>query len=78
MLRQYVVGVCERFQTNPMQLHCSTPMKILRYVKGTVEVALWYPSESDLSLVGYSDADYDGSMLDRKSTLRTCQFLGTN
>ena len=52
-------------------------MKILRYVKGTVDVGLWYPKESGLSLADYSDADYAGSMLDRKSTSGTCQFLGT-
>ena len=29
-----------------------------------------------MSLVGYSDADYAGSLLDRKSTSGTCQFHG--
>src|SRR6187397_2893047 len=74
---QYAVGVCARFQTNPMQSHYNIAMKILRYVKGTVDVGLWYPKESGLSLAGYSDADYAGSLLDRKSTSGTCQFLGT-
>ena len=60
-----------------MQYHYNIAMKILSYVKVTVNVGLWYPKESGLSLVGYSDADYAGSMLDRKSTLGTCQFLET-
>ena len=60
-----------------MQSHYNTAMKILRYVKGTVNVGLWYPKESGLSLIGYSDADNAGSMLDRKSTSGTCQFLET-
>ena len=73
---QYAVGVCARFQTNPMQSHYNIAMKILRYVKGTVEVGLWYPKDSGLSLVCYSDADYVGSLFDRKSTSGTCHFLG--
>ena len=60
-----------------MQSHYNTALKILRYIKGTVEVGLWYPKDSGMSLVGYSDADYAGSLLDRKSTSRTCKFLGT-
>ena len=51
-------------------------MKILKYIKGTVNVRLWYPKESGQKLVGYSDADFAGSMLDKKSTSGTCQFLG--
>ena len=60
-----------------MQSHYNTALKILRYIKGTIEVGLWYPKDSGMSLVGYSYADYVGSMLDRKSTSGTCQFLGT-
>lgn len=72
---QYAVGVCARFQSNPMMSHYNTAMKILKYVKGTVEVGLWYPKESGLTLVGYSDVDFAGSLLDRKSSSGTCQFL---
>ena len=39
-------------------------MKILRYVKGTVNVGLWYPKESILSLVGYPGANYAGMETD--------------
>lgn len=74
---QFAVGVCSRFQSNPMMSHYNIAMKILKYVKGTVEVGLWYPKVSGLNLVGYSDADFAGSLLDRKSTSGTCQFLGS-
>ena len=57
-----------------MQSHYNIAKKILSYVKGTIEVGLWYSKDSGMRLVGYSDADYAGSMLDRKSTSRTCQF----
>ncbi|GKB02785.1 putative ribonuclease H-like domain-containing protein, partial [Tanacetum coccineum] len=37
---------------------------------------LWYPRVSSFDLESYSDSDYAGANLDRKSTTRGCQFLG--
>ena len=39
-------------------------------------MALWYPKGSTFDLLGYSDSDYAGCKVDRKSTTGTCQFLG--
>jgi hypothetical protein len=39
-------------------------------------LGLWYPKGSRFELIGYSDADYVGCKVDRKSTFETCQFLG--
>ncbi|WVZ90603.1 hypothetical protein U9M48_036888 [Paspalum notatum var. saurae] len=52
--------------------------RILRYLKFTTELGLWYSSGSSLSLRGFSDADHAGCRIDRKSTSGTCQFLGTS
>ena len=49
--------------------------RILKYLKGTIEVGLWYPSEVTLNLVGYSDSDFVGCKVDRKSTSGTCHLL---
>ncbi|GJX94377.1 putative ribonuclease H-like domain-containing protein [Tanacetum coccineum] len=38
-------------------------------------VCLWYPKDSPFDLVAYTDSDYAGASLDRKSTTRVCQFL---
>nr|GEW32873.1 hypothetical protein [Tanacetum cinerariifolium] len=46
------------------------------YLKGHPKLGLWYPNESPFDLVAYSDSDYGGATLDRKSTTRGCQFLG--
>ncbi|GJV58337.1 putative ribonuclease H-like domain-containing protein [Tanacetum coccineum] len=40
------------------------------------KLGLWYPKDSPFDLVAYTDSDYAGSSLDRKSTTRSCQFLG--
>ncbi|GKD25922.1 putative ribonuclease H-like domain-containing protein [Tanacetum coccineum] len=37
---------------------------------------LWYPRVSSFDLESYSDSDYAGANLDRKSTTGGCQFLG--
>ncbi|GJT70881.1 retrovirus-related pol polyprotein from transposon TNT 1-94 [Tanacetum coccineum] len=40
------------------------------------KLGLWYPKDSPFDLVAYTDSDYAGASLDRKSTTRGCQFLG--
>ena len=52
--------------------------RIIRYLKGTSNLGLWYSKDSSLSLIGYTDTDYGGCKIDRKSISGTCQFLGSN
>nr|GEZ31313.1 uncharacterized mitochondrial protein AtMg00810-like [Tanacetum cinerariifolium] len=47
-----------------------------RYLKGKPHLGLWYPKDLSFNLVAYSDSDYAGASLDRKSTTGGCQFLG--
>ncbi|GJV48007.1 uncharacterized mitochondrial protein-like protein [Tanacetum coccineum] len=49
---------------------------IYRYLKGQPKLGLWYPKDSPFDLVAYTDSDYAGASLDRKSTTGGCQFLG--
>nr|GEU36485.1 ribonuclease H-like domain, reverse transcriptase, RNA-dependent DNA polymerase [Tanacetum cinerariifolium] len=50
--------------------------RIFRYLKGKPHLGLWYPKDSPFNLVAYSDNDYVGASVDRKSTTEGCQFLG--
>jgi hypothetical protein len=50
--------------------------RIMRYLVYTPKFGLWYPKGSTFDLIGYSDADWAGCKIDRKSTSGTCQFLG--
>nr|GEY85549.1 hypothetical protein [Tanacetum cinerariifolium] len=43
---------------------------------GKPHLRLWYTKDSPFDLVAYSDSDYAGASLDRKSTTEGCQFLG--
>jgi hypothetical protein len=42
--------------------------RIFRYLKGTKEFGLWYPKGKDLSLISYTDADWEVCIDDRRST----------
>ena len=72
----FSVGMCARFQSSPRESHETAVKRILRYLAGTPNFGLWYPHGTSFDLVGYSDADWAGCQMDRKSTSGTCQFLG--
>jgi hypothetical protein len=49
--------------------------RILRYLRQTPNLSLWYPKGAQFILIGYSDSDYVSCKIDRKSTSGTCQLL---
>jgi hypothetical protein len=72
----FSVCKCARYQASPRESHLKATKRILRYLKGTHDVGLWFPKESNFELIGYSDSDYGGCKIDRMSTSDTCQLLG--
>jgi hypothetical protein len=72
----FSVCMCARYQSSPRESHLKACKRILRYLKSTQDVGLWYPKESSFELIGYSDSDYGGCKINRKSTSGTCQLLG--
>nr|GEW01679.1 putative ribonuclease H-like domain-containing protein [Tanacetum cinerariifolium] len=72
----FEVCACACFQVTPKASHFQAVKRIFRYLKGKPHLSLWYPKYSPFDLVAYSDSDYAGKSLDRKSTTRGCQFLG--
>ncbi|RVW83558.1 putative mitochondrial protein [Vitis vinifera] len=50
--------------------------RIFRYLKGTIDIGLWYPKSDNFELIGFSDANFAGCRVERKSTSDTCHFLG--
>nr|GEV14779.1 hypothetical protein [Tanacetum cinerariifolium] len=71
----FVVCACARFQVTPKYSHLHAVNRIFRYLKGKPHLGLWYPKDRPFNLVAYSDSDYAGASLDRKSTTGRCQFL---
>nr|GEX78032.1 hypothetical protein [Tanacetum cinerariifolium] len=73
----YAVCVCARFQVTPKVSHLHAVKRIFRYLIGHLKLGLWYPRDSLFELVAYTDSGYARASLDRKSTTRGCQFLGS-
>ncbi|GJV93625.1 putative ribonuclease H-like domain-containing protein [Tanacetum coccineum] len=73
----FSVCACSRFQVQPKVSHLNVVKRIFRYLKGRPKLGLWYPKDSPFILEAFSDSDYAGASLDRKSTTEGCQFLGS-
>ncbi|GJZ64467.1 putative ribonuclease H-like domain-containing protein, partial [Tanacetum coccineum] len=72
----FTVCACARFQVTPKTSHFNAVKRIFRYLKGQHKLGRWYPRDSPFDLEAFSDSDYAGASLDRKSTTGSCQFLG--
>ncbi|GJV85070.1 putative ribonuclease H-like domain-containing protein, partial [Tanacetum coccineum] len=64
----FVVCAYARFQVTPKVSHLHAVKRIFRYLKGQPKLGLWYPKDSPFDLEAYTDSDYAGASLDRKST----------
>nr|GEU53328.1 hypothetical protein [Tanacetum cinerariifolium] len=63
-------------ETKPTEKHLNTVKRIFRYLKGTINMGLWYSKDTDMSLTAYADADHAGCQDTRRSTSGSTQFLG--
>ncbi|GJY58530.1 retrovirus-related pol polyprotein from transposon TNT 1-94 [Tanacetum coccineum] len=52
--------LCARYQAKPTEKHLKEVKMIFRYLRGTVNMSLWYTKDSGFELTGFSDADYAG------------------
>nr|GEX58448.1 hypothetical protein [Tanacetum cinerariifolium] len=64
------------YQANPKESHLVAVKRIFWYLKETPNLGLWYPKGSGFDLKAYSDSEYAGFNLDRKSTSRGYHILG--
>ncbi|GAU43570.1 hypothetical protein TSUD_368940 [Trifolium subterraneum] len=54
------VGVASRYMEHPTTIHLKAAKRILRYIKGTTNLGLYYSVSDDYKLVGYCDSDWGG------------------
>ncbi|XP_026399218.1 uncharacterized protein LOC113295077 [Papaver somniferum] len=73
----YAVNQVCQFMQNPTTTHFEAFKRILRYNKSTIEYGIKFTKGSSF-LLGFSDADWAGSIDDRRSTGGYCIFLGDN
>ena len=72
----FAVSVVSQFMQKPLVPHWNAVLRIVRYLKGAPGRGLLYRSGGKLVVEGYTDADWAGSMSDRRSTTGYCTFLG--
>ncbi|GJU91679.1 hypothetical protein Tco_1304102 [Tanacetum coccineum] len=71
----FAVCACARYQVNTKVSHLHAVKRIFKYLKGQPRLGLWYIKYSPFDFVAYTNSDYAGASLDRKSTTGGCQFL---
>ncbi|GKD15301.1 hypothetical protein Tco_1199708 [Tanacetum coccineum] len=69
------VCYCAHYQAKPIEKHLKEVKRIFRYLKGTINMGLWYPKDSGFELTAFSDADHAGCIDNRKSISGGIQFL---
>ena len=72
----HAIGIVGRFQANPRESHLQDVKRIFKYLQGTQDFGLWYPSNADLTLHAYTDADWAGNVDDRKNTSGGAFYMG--
>ena len=74
----YAVSLISRYMAKPTELHLSAAKRILRYLKGTTGLDIFYKKGGKCEgLIGYTDSDYAGDIEDRKSTSSYVFMLGS-
>ena len=75
----FVVSVLSRFMHSPSEKHFSAAKRVLRYIKGTIDLGVQFSksAEDDLKLLGYSNSDWGGCVDDSRSTLGYLFSLGS-
>ncbi|GJT22370.1 putative ribonuclease H-like domain-containing protein [Tanacetum coccineum] len=63
----FSICVCARFQVTPKVSHLHAVKRIFRYLKGQPKLGLWYPMDSSFDFEAFSDSNYAGASLNRKS-----------
>ena len=70
------VGQVARFQATPKESHIIVVKIIIQFLKGKKEYGLWYPKGKNLIVQAFTDADWAGSIDDRKSFSGATFYLG--
>nr|GEW46144.1 retrovirus-related Pol polyprotein from transposon TNT 1-94 [Tanacetum cinerariifolium] len=66
----------EEYQAKPTEKHLNAVKRVFRYLKGTINMGLWYSKDTGMSLTAYADADHVGCQDTRRSTSGSAQFIG--
>ncbi|GKB42654.1 retrovirus-related pol polyprotein from transposon TNT 1-94 [Tanacetum coccineum] len=72
----FTVCMCAQYQAKPIEKHLHVVKQVFQYMKGTINIDLWYSKDIGIALIAYKDADHDRCQDTRRSTFGSAQFLG--
>ncbi|GKE11022.1 hypothetical protein Tco_1414573 [Tanacetum coccineum] len=72
----FSVCMCARYQAKPTEKHLHTVKRIFRYLRGTINMGLWYSKDSCIALTAFADAVHASCQDTRRSTSGSMQLLG--
>ena len=64
----YAVSMASRYMYQLHEIHWRAAKRILNFVQGTRTHGIFYKVKSDLDLIGFTNSDWEGDSIDRKST----------
>jgi hypothetical protein len=73
----FAVNTLSQFLVEPRRVQLVAAKHVMRYLKGTMDYGLGYDGDHDFTLSGYTDADWAGSVADRKRNSRCCFRVGS-
>ena len=74
----FAVSVVSQFMHAPRTAHMDAVHHILRYLKRSLSLGLFYPAGHQSRLSCFTDANYAGSQTDRRSTTGLSTFYGNH
>ncbi|GJX16784.1 retrotransposon protein, putative, ty1-copia subclass [Tanacetum coccineum] len=72
----FAVCMCARYQAKPIEKHLPAVKRIFQYLKGTINMGLWYSKDSCITLTIFADVDHDGCQDTKRSTFGSMHLLG--
>lgn len=74
----FAVSVVSQYMHAPCEEHMEAVLRILKYLKGSPGKGLFFSKNETRSIEGFTDADWAGSIEDRRSTSGYCTFVWGN
>ncbi|KAK3036194.1 hypothetical protein RJ639_030264 [Escallonia herrerae] len=74
----FAVSLVSQFMHSPHEEHLEAVYCILRYLKSSPGKGLFFKKNEQRNLEAYTDADWEGSITDKKSTSGYCTFVWGN
>jgi hypothetical protein len=73
----FVVNTLIQYMVESRSVHLVAEKHVMRYLKGKIDYGLGYASDCEISMQGFTDSYWDGSVVDWKSTSRCFFFMGS-